>query len=254
MRVGRALRAHVWLPPVVTFALLVAVWQIIAVHNRFTTATVPATLRELRDHPGFYWRATATTLQEIAAGVGASFALAFVLAVAMCHSKLVERAIMPLAVVLNVTPVIAYAPGLAILLGFGIGPRYLVTAIIVFFPFLVNALSGLRSIDPEAHDVLRTLDASRWEVLWRLRLPSSLPFLFAAARICLPLAVVGAVVAEFTTSGSRSGLGSVIATGNQSLDVQEIYAAILVLAALGLALTLLVAVLERRVLSRRART
>ncbi len=246
----RAFRLDVWLPPVVALGVLVLAWQLVAVHEpAHAVATVPETFFELAHHPGLYWRSSVVTLQEIGVGLGASFVVAFALAVAMVHVEIVERALMPLAVALNVTPVIAYAPGLVLLLGFGIAPRYVVTAIVVFFPFLVNSLVGLRSVDASALDLLRTLHASRREVLWRLRLPSSLPYLFAAARICLPLSVVGAVVAEFTTSGSNAGLGSVISSANQQLDVPAIYAAIIVLAALGLVLTLVVVLLERRVLA-----
>ncbi|MDA8290829.1 MAG: ABC transporter permease subunit [Actinomycetota bacterium] len=246
----RRLRLATWLPPLVALALLVLVWQLVALHEPpHAVATVPATLSELADQPGMFASNALVTLQEVAVGLATSFAVAFALAVAMVHVEVVERAVMPLAVALNVTPVIAYAPGLVFLLGFGIAPRYVVTAIVVFFPFLVNSLVGLRSVDPRALDLFRTLDASRREVLVRLRLPSSLPFLFAAARICLPLSVVGAVVAEFTTSGSDAGLGSVIASANQQLEIPVIYASIIVLAALGLALTLAVSLVERRVLS-----
>lgn len=244
------LRLTTWLPPLAAAALLVAAWQLVATHEPpHTVATVPATLDALGHEPGMFWSNTLVTLQEVAVGLASSFVVAFALAVAMVHVEVVERAVMPLAVALNVTPVIAYAPGLVFLLGFGIAPRYVVTAIVVFFPFLVNSLVGLRSVDPRALDLLRTLHASRWEVLVRLRLPSSLPFVFAAARICLPLSVVGAVVAEFTTSGSNAGLGSVIAAANQQLEVPVIYASIIVLAALGLVLTLAVSILERRVLT-----
>ncbi|MCU1495751.1 MAG: transporter permease [Acidimicrobiaceae bacterium] len=244
------LRSNVWLPPLVAFGLLVLVWQLVATHEPpQTVATVPATLAALGDRPGLFWHDTLVTLQEMAVGLGASFVVAFTLAVVMVHVRVVERAIMPLAVVLNVTPVIAYAQGLVILFGFGIAPRYVVTGIIVFFPFLVNSLIGLRSVDREALDVLRTLDASRWEVLWRLRLPSSLPFLFAAGRICVPLAITGAVVAEFTTTGASAGLGSLIVVASGYGQVAVIYAAILVLAVLGLVLTLGVTLLERRLLS-----
>jgi NitT/TauT family transport system permease protein len=127
-------------------------------------------------------------------------------------------------------------------------PKYIVTAVIVFFPFLINSLIGLRSSDPRAHDVFTTLHASRWEILLRLRIPSSLPFLLAAARICMPLSLVGAVVAEFTAPGRASGLGSLIETAMSLSDLKTIYASVLVLAILGIALTLLIVILQRRLL------
>ena len=115
----------------------------------------------------------------------------------MCHSRVLDRAIMPLAIdAQRHADHRTRSPGLAIALGFGYSPKFVVTAVIVFFPFLVNGLAGLRSVDPAVLEVFRTLDASRWEILVRLRLPSSLPFLFAARTASFPLSLVGAVVSE----------------------------------------------------------
>jgi NitT/TauT family transport system permease protein len=166
----------------------------------------------------------------------------------MVQVRLLERAFMPLAVVVNVTPLVAIAPALVIPFGFGYAPKYILTAIIVFFPFLVNASIGLRSVDRQALDVFSSLDASRVEVLWRLRLPSSLPFLFSAARICFPLSVVGAVVAEFTASGYTTGLGRLVVQEAEYSNLGLEFAAILCLASLGIVLTAIVALAERRML------
>jgi NitT/TauT family transport system permease protein len=167
----------------------------------------------------------------------------------MTHIPIIERVVMPLAVILNVTPVVAIAPGLTLMLGLGMSPRYVVTALIVFFPLLINSLVGLGNVDLEALDLFQTMHASKTEVLLHLRLPSSLPFLFVAARICFPLATVGAVVAEFSTSGPDTGLGSAIAVAVASDAVPSVYAAIFCLAVMGLALTLVVTLAERRLLA-----
>jgi NitT/TauT family transport system permease protein len=167
----------------------------------------------------------------------------------MSHVRILERALMPLAVVLNVTPIVAIAPGLVVAFGFGFTPKYIIAGVIVFFPFLVNSLVGLRSLDPEVLDVFTTLHASRWEVLWRLELPSSLPYLFAAARICLPLSLIGAVVAEFSAAGQTTGLGSLIETSANQADLQAVYASVVVLALLGISVTFVVAMFQRRLLS-----
>jgi NitT/TauT family transport system permease protein len=120
----------------------------------------------------------------------------------------------------------------------------------VFFPFLVNVLAGLRDVDPQVLDVVTTLHASRTEVLWRIRLPSSLPYLFAAGRICMPLSLVGAVVAEFVAAGEAKGLGTLVVTAASLGDLGTVYAAVVVLALLGVALFTLVVVAERAVLGR----
>ncbi|HUB71584.1 MAG TPA: ABC transporter permease [Acidimicrobiales bacterium] len=246
-RVGWGLVARV-LPPVVLLAVLALGWQLIALRNKFLLPHLGAVWHQLAGHPREFADAAAATLQETGVGLAASLAVAFCLAVAMSHSKVVERAVMPLAVVVNVTPVVALAPGLATALGFGLAPRYVVTGIIVFFPLLVNSLAGLRSVDPEALRYFSTLAASRTEVLMRLRIPSSLPFLFAAARICFPLSLIGAVVAEFSTAGSNNGLGSLIYLADQQVELSQVYAGIFCLSALGLLFTLAVVLLERRVL------
>ncbi|MGO9661366.1 MAG: ABC transporter permease [Acidimicrobiales bacterium] len=238
-----------WGPAAVLLGLLVLAWQLVALHNAYLIPRIGAIWAQLADHPRQFLDAAGVTLEESGVGLGASFVVAFSLAVAMSHIPVVERAVMPLAVILNVTPVVSLAPGLAVAFSFTMTPRYLVTGIIVFFPLLVNSLVGLRSIDPEALRYFQTLAASRLEVLLHLRIPSSLPFLFAAARICFPLSIIGAVVSEFSTAGTANGLGSLIELGFQTVQLPQIYAAIFCLSLLGLAFTLLVALIERRVLS-----
>jgi NitT/TauT family transport system permease protein len=242
------LHPRVWLPPVVALGLLTLGWQLYAVHNRFIIPTVPQVLTQLVDHPGLFWQNLLVTLQEAVVGASIGMLAAFVLAIGMCQVRLVERALMPIAVMLLVTPIIAIAPALVLAFGFGMTPKYVVTAVIVFFPFLINSLTGLRSSDPQAHDVFTTLHASKWEILVRLRLPSSLPFLFAAARICMPLSVVGAVVAEYVAPGRASGLGSLIVTAAALSDLKTVYASVLVLMLLGIGLSAVVVVLQRRLL------
>ena len=238
------------LPGAILLSLLALAWQVVAAHNQSLIPPIGAILGQLTADPGEFLDAAGTTLQESGVGLGASFAIAFSLAVAMSHVRVVERAVMPVAVVLNVTPVVSLAPGLAVALGVtSMAPRYLVTGIIVFFPLLVNSLVGLRSVDPEALQYFASLDASRREVLVHLRVPSSLPFLFAAFRICFPLSIIGAVVAEFSTAGSSNGLGSLIELAIQQVDLPQVYAAIACLSLLGLVFTLAVALGERRLLS-----
>jgi NitT/TauT family transport system permease protein len=242
------LRLRTWLPPLVAFVALGVGWQLYAVNHPYVLPTIPEIFSSIWDSPAVFWDNALVTLQEVAVGAACGMGAAFVLAVVMAEVRVVERALMPLAVVLNVTPVVAIAPGLVVAFGFGMLPKYLLTAIIVFFPFLVSSLAGLRDVDPPAVEVLRTLHASRWEILWRLRLPSSLPFLFAGARICLPLSVVGAVVAELSAAGKLAGLGSLIELSAQQADLRTIYASVFFLAVIGLLLTALVVFLQAKVL------
>ncbi len=242
-------RPSIWLPCLVLVGLLAGGWQLYAVHNPYVIPKIQQIFSSLGDRPGFYVTNALTTLQEAMVGAVAGMGTAFVLAVVMSFVRVIERAVLPVAVVLNVTPIIAVAPALVVAFGFGETPKYIITAVLVFFPFLINSLIGLRSVDPLALDVFKTLHASRMEILWRLRLPSSLPFLCAAARICMPLSLVGAVVAEFVAAGKENGLGTLIVTAASLANLPVIYASVVVLAIMGISLFLLVVLVQSRVLA-----
>ena len=235
-------------PVVIALAAVLVGWQLLAAHNRYLLPRPGATWSQLTHHTGTYLSSARTTLVEALIGLAIGFGLALLAAVVMVQVRTVYRALMPLAVILNVTPVVAVAPAMVVAFGFGRTPKVIVTSIIVVFPALINALTGLRSTDPAVLEVMRTLHASRREVLWRVQLPSALPNLFAAARVCFPLALVGAVVAEFEASGSTSGLGTLITQASSTDQLDRVYAAIICLAVMGVVLTAAVALLERRLL------
>lgn len=252
---GRPLAARVRgaiavaLPPLVALVVLVIGWEFWVREREIAEYLVPrpsAVFEALRDDPGRYATAARESLTAALGGLILSSAGAFLLAVVMAHSRLLERALYPPALMVKLTPIVAVYPLFAIWFGFGIGPKIAIAALIAFFPMLVNALIGLRAVDPAALDFMRALDASRWRVLWSLRLPSSLPYVFAALRISVPLSLIGAVVAEFL-SGS-SGMGQLILIANGDFDTPALFGAIVVLATLGVVLTGVVAYIEQRVL------
>jgi NitT/TauT family transport system permease protein len=164
----------------------------------------------------------------------------------MAHSRLVERTLFPIAILIKVTPIVAIAPLLAIWFGFGLAPRIVIAALISFFPILVNTIIGLRSTNPDALAFLASIHASPLEVFLKLRLPSSLPYLFAALKVSMPLALIGAVVAEWFSADE--GLGLVIFASNAQLDTPTLFAAVTVLAAMGVILNLALSLAERAVL------
>jgi NitT/TauT family transport system permease protein len=243
-----SLRLGVWLPPLLAFAALAAGWELYARSHPFVIPSIEDLWGTLRDNPHLYWENFLTTLREVAVGGGAGIAAAFLLAVLMVELPIFESALMPLMIVLMVTPIVAIAPALVIAFGFGSTPKYMVTAIIVFYPMLVNSLAGLRDVDPPALDVFETLHANRLDVFRRLRVPSSLPFVFAGLRIALPLAVVGATVAEFAAAGQQAGLGALIQVAASQANLTVIWASIVLLCVLGLALVTALAVIRRQVL------
>lgn len=237
-----------WVPPLLALGIVLVAWQILATHERFLLPPLGAVWRAWVGNPRSFLTNGGDTVAEALPGVAISYCVALLVAVAMDQSRFISRAILPLAVALNVSPLIAIAPTLTVFLGLGRTPKVIMTALITFFPTLINSLVGLRAADPQALEVFRTLKASRWETLWRLQLPSCLPYLFAAARVVVPLSMVGAAISEMVANGSSTGLGYLIEqySSNDQLDLA--WAGIITLGAFGLVLTGLVVVAEDRVL------
>lgn len=246
--VARALQV-VWPPALVGVALTVMweAWVDVRDIRSYLLPAPSAVGRALADDPGRYLGALGESLVAALGGLMLASMAAFALAILMAHSRALERALYPPALLIKVTPIVAVYPLLMIWFGFGIGPRIVVAALITFFPMLVNAVVGLRAVDPAAMDVLRVLDASRSQVFWKLRLPSSLPYVFAALRISVPLSLIGAVVAEFLSGSAGMGRLILIANGDWATDV--LFGAVVVLAAAGIGMTAILSYVEARVLA-----
>jgi len=195
---------------------------------------------------GLLAREGGITLSEAAAGFVLGTSVAFALATAMAWSRPLERTLFPLAILVKLTPIVAIAPLFTLWFGFGTAPKVAIAALITFFPMLVNSFVGLRSADLQEVAFLQTLGASGREIFRHLRVPNALPYLFSGARISLNLALIGAVIGEWT--GADRGLGRVIFVANANLDLTILFGAVLVLAAIGIAANALVGAAERRVL------
>jgi len=244
----RWLHPTVWLPFVVLVVLLGFAWTW-GVHRwPYLLPPLSKVGDDLRHQPGFFLSNAWATLEEALLGAVIGFAAAFVLAVLVSEVPLARRAIMPVAVVLNVTPLVAIAPALVVAFGFGIAPKLVITALICFFPILINTSIGLRSVPRQVLQVYRTVHASRLEVLRHLRVPTALPYVFAALQIVFPLSVIGAVVAEMSGAGASKGLGTTIQQASSENQLDVVWACIAVLAAMGALLLLAVTLVQRRVL------
>ncbi len=187
------------------------------------------------------------TVREIVLGLGCALLLGVAFAVVMHLSRLVRDAAYPLIVASQTIPIIVISPILLVWLGFGIGPKIVVVALICFFPITVNVLDGLRSTAPDAIKLMRSLDASRWQVFRRVEAPTALPGFFTGAKIAAVLAPIGAVFGEWV--GSSAGLGHLILTDNAQLEVAREFAAVLVLSAIALIMIGLLTLIERRVVT-----
>jgi putative hydroxymethylpyrimidine transport system permease protein len=243
-----------WLPPIAIVVFLIALWQVaasldvIADALRIEPFLVPSpadiaqslwTDRDLLVDNGW------VTLQEILAGFALSVAAGVAFAIVLHLSPTLRRAFYPLLIASQTVPIVVVAPILVVWLGFGIGPKLAIIALICFFPITVNTLDGLRSVDADLVKMMRTLDASRWQTFRRVEGPTALPYFFSGAKIAVAVAVIGAVFGEW--AGSSSGLGHLIQQASAQLQTARTFAAVVVLSVLAILLFWLLAVLERRV-------
>jgi putative hydroxymethylpyrimidine transport system permease protein len=245
-----------WLPPVALAVLLLGAWQLAASTGAMADALglesflvpSPAEIAEsLWDNRSLLAENTWVTLREIVLGFACALIAGVGFAILMHFSGIVLRASYPWMVATQAIPVIVLGPILVVWFGFGIGPKLAIVALVCFFPITVNVLDGLRSVDPEAIKLLRTLYASRWQRFTRLEAPSALPGFFTGARIAIVFAPIGAIFGEWV--GASSGLGHQILQDNAQLEIARVFAAIAILAAIGIALFALLALAERRVIT-----
>ncbi|MEZ5122103.1 MAG: ABC transporter permease subunit [Solirubrobacterales bacterium] len=216
---------------------LVGLWQLYAGVGGVDDLILPApseiatalwTDREL------LWDNFVVTAGEVALGIAAALALGFACAVAMHFSRSVRRATYPLLVASQAIPVVIVAPLLVVWLGFGIGPKVAIIAVICFFPITVTTLDALGRVDRDTMKLLRTLDATRWGAFRFAEAPAALPAALSGAKIAVAVAVIGAVFAEY--AGSSEGLGHLILQAIPQLETARAWAAVVVLAAFAVAL------------------
>ncbi len=242
-----------WLPPLIVVIALLGLWELAAQWDWIANALnikpflIPAPsdiAQSLVDDRELLASDAWVTAKEVLLGFALAAALGFAFAVVMHVSDVLRRAFYPLLVASQTVPVVAIAPILVVWLGFGIGPKLAIVALVCFFPITVNTLDGLRSVDPEMTRMMRSLDARRSQTLRRVEIPSALPFLLSGAKIAAVVAVIGAVFGEW--SGSDSGLGHLILVAQGQLQTARVFAAVVVLSALALLLFGALALLERR--------
>jgi putative hydroxymethylpyrimidine transport system permease protein len=242
--------------PLLIVALLIALWQLAAssgaiaeaLHLEDFLVPAPSAIAEtLWEDRALLAENAWVTLQEVLLGFALALAVGLGFALVLHLSATLRRAFYPLLVASQTVPIVVVAPILVVWFGYGIGPKLAIIALICFFPITVNALDGLRSVDPEAVKMMRTLDASRRQILARVEAPTALPYAFSGAKIAVAVAVIGAVFGEW--AGSSEGLGHLIQISNNSLQTARIFAAVAVLSAIAIALFAALALLERKVVT-----
>ena len=200
--------------------------------------------RELLDEgPSLAAEDLSWTMIEAVLGFLLGSTAAVLAAITFVHAKFIERVLFPWAIVLQTVPIVAVAPVLTIWFGFTLTPKVMIAALICFFPVLVNTTKGLRAISSQALELMSVLSASKWSIFWRLRVPSSLPYVFAGLKVASTLSVIGAIVAEFT--GADRGIGFVIIQASYRIDTRLMFAGIALSSAAGIVFFNIIGALER---------
>jgi NitT/TauT family transport system permease protein len=249
-------RALHLLLPLVLGVVLLALWEGIVTVRHIPPYVLPAPsaiARAFFDNFSTLMASLWSTLTVTLEGFLAALIAGVALAIAFSQSRLIERALYPYAVVLQVTPVVAIAPLILIWVGFEHinAALAMIAALVAFFPILSNTNLGLKSADFNLVDLMRLYGATRWQILWRLRLPSALPYLLGAMKIAGGLALIGAVVAEFVAgSGTATGLAWRIVEAGNRLEIATMFAALALLALLGIAIFTAFSLLEWALLHR----
>ena len=234
--------------PILMFVSVLLVWELLVMVLDIQEYILPSpfmifteiftNLNELLYH-------TSITMSEALAGFLIANTLALIFAVIFIHSKSLEKSLYPYIIGLRVSPVIAIAPLLVIWFGTGLMSKIVCSAILCFFPTLVNLTKGLRAVDNQLLDLFKSFSSNKLTTLWKLRLPNSLPYLFSAFKISIGLAIAGAIIGEFV--GSNKGIGYIIQISSYYLETTQVFAALFVIGFVGASLFYLVSHIEKKI-------
>ena len=232
--------------PVIAMIAVLILWSAAVEVFSIPEYLLPAPLDVVR-RIGRDWhvlaRNGAYTLQSVLIGFSAGVLIGVPLAFAVVLSRSIERVMMPFLVMSQTIPKVAIAPILVVWLGFGILPKIAIVFLITFFPIVVSTVVGLKSVESDMIDLVRSMGAKTVKIMLRVRGPSALPQMFAGFKIAICLSVVGAIVGEFV--GSDSGLGYLLLTSTGTLDGTLVWSALFILIAMGIILFAIVSKLER---------
>jgi NitT/TauT family transport system permease protein len=250
-RTRRKRRENPWVLLPFTLTTGILLWYAIVALGDFQAFILPPPhlvwqrfLRAIAD--GSLLRHSVVTLSEVLGGLVLGVSSASLLGYALAKSRRLERLMAPYVVASQSVPIVAIAPLLVIWFGPGITSKVLICALIVFFPVLINTIVGLRSVPKDLHDLMRSLEATRWQTFTLLEVPASLPVLLGGLRIGATLSVIGAVVGEFV--GADRGLGFLINVGRGQYDTALVFVAVFALIGMALILYSIVVLLENRLL------
>jgi NitT/TauT family transport system permease protein len=227
-------------------AVLLAAWWAVTEAELVAPYILPSPLdtwQTAQDNAAYLAQNTWVTGWETIVGFVIAAIIGEFVAVVMVYSSNLEKTLYPLILFAQVIPKIAIAPLFIVWLGFGTSPKILVAVLMAFFPIVISGLAGLRSVDPEILELTSTMGASRFKTFMKIRFPASLPQLMSGLKVAATLAVTGAVVGEFV--GANEGLGYVILQANGNVDTAMLFAALIIMSALGILLFAVIEIAEK---------
>lgn len=230
-----------WIAPVAVFAMVLVLWESVVAQLDVPVYIVPSPSRigaTLVKDWSLLVGALGVTLRIAFTALAIAVVLGTVISFLFVQSRTLEASLLPYVILVQVTPVVAIAPLIIIWVDDPGTALVICATIVALFPMISNTTIGLKSVDPGLIDLFRLYGASRWQVLWRLRAPSALPYFFAGLKVAAGLALIGAVVAEFVagTGGTASGLAYQILQAGLQLNIPRMFAALLLIALAGVAM------------------
>jgi NitT/TauT family transport system permease protein len=238
--------------PVLTFGVVLLAWHVVTALEIYPEFIIPRPMSVFEAFQdalasGILLDNTMTTLEEMLYGLFFGVSIGLLVGYAIAKIPLLEQILSPIIVAFQSTPIVAYAPLLIIWFGSGTTSKIVTAAVIVFFPTLINTIVGIRSVTPQLKDLMRSLNATHMQVFTRLEIPSALPMVLAGLKTSATLAVIGAVVGEFVSSGS--GLGYLVTLARNQYDTPLVIVTVLTMTVIALSLYSFVVFLEWHLLA-----
>jgi len=235
------------LPSILSVVAVLIIWQIAVLLFKIPDYVLPSPIASIQALFQ-YWEQIQknlfTTLYEIVIGFSATVIISIPVATLISYSKTFEKTLYPFMVLIQLIPKVAIAPLFVIWFGFGVTPKILMVFLLSFFPLLIDATVGLKSLNGRLIYLSKTMSDSEWQFFWKIKLPNALPHIFAGLKVSIAFATVGAIVAEFL--GSDSGLGHLLLRANGDYNTKLLFALLIVLSAMGIFFYKIIEFIERK--------
>ena len=238
-----------YLPAAILVLGMLVVWEILGrqgIVQNYVAPQPTVVLQAITSNLPTFAENTWMTVKEVLYGSVIGFGIGFLLGVGIAYSRLLEETLYPIIIASQTLPHIALAPILVVWLGFGMGPKLAIVALVTFFPVTVATADGLRSVDPELLRFVRSLGATEWQMFSKIRLPSSLPGIFTGVKVSATYAVIAAIIGEWV--GAHLGLGAMMLRANHMMYMDVVFGTVFIMSALGIVMFLTAILLERLII------